>query len=167
MTVSGFDPIGSAPNRQPTSSRVQQSSRRRARQLAKTLRAHRFGSGRSWCSWRAVSVRRRPATTARPPTVSTAAATCTSKCVSTPPITPPVLSTMVMAIPSLDPKVKGWHALAGRVTRTPGLSSPGRARPHPTGECRPRACWRIESKDNPQRRQPVHEPSKARRLNRP
>jgi hypothetical protein len=66
---------------------------------------------------------------------------------------------MVMAIPSLD-RVKGWHALAGRVTRTPGLVSASPPRPHPSGECRTRTCRRIESKDNPQERQPVHEPNR-------
>ena len=42
---------------------------------------------------------RQPST---PPFVSTAAATCTSACVSTPPVTGRVVSTMVIAIPSLS-----------------------------------------------------------------
>ena len=49
------------------------------------------------------------ATPSRPPIGSSAAATFTSRCVSTPPVTGRVASTVVIAIPSLS-FGKGWHA---------------------------------------------------------
>src|SRR5215471_7523235 len=56
-------------------------------------------------------------TPSSPPIGSSAAATCASACVSTPPVTARASSTMVNVIPFV---VEGWHAPAGR----PDLSTP-------------------------------------------
>ena len=55
-----------------------------------------------------------------PPSGSRAAATWTSRCVSTPPVTPRAASTMVMVIPSLY-GVEGWHGRSGSERRGSGL----------------------------------------------
>src|SRR5262249_41964823 len=55
-------------------------------------------------------------TTNTAPLRSTADATCTSRCVSTPPTIGREVSTMVIAIPSLVEQVKGWHARPGKET---------------------------------------------------
>src|SRR6185312_15683349 len=67
-------------------------------------------------------------TPSNPPTGSSAAATCMSAWVSTPPVTARVSSTMVNAIPFLW--LKGWHAPAGRRTCEPRpLAQDGQIRP--------------------------------------
>ena len=63
-------------------------------------------------------------TPSRPPMGSSAAATCTSAWVSTPPVIERV-STMDNAIPFL--RLKGWHAPAGRRTCETLASDPGQA----------------------------------------
>ena len=66
-------------------------------------------------------------TPSSPPTGSSAAATCTSASVSTPPVTARI-STMDNAIPFL--RLTGWHAPAGRQTREPRpLAQDGQIRP--------------------------------------
>jgi hypothetical protein len=59
------------------------------------------------------------------PTESSAAATCSSEWVSTPPVIAGLSSTMITAVPF---SVKGWHAPAGRRTREPRpLAQAGRS----------------------------------------
>ena len=67
------------------------------------------------------------------PLRSTAAATCTSRCVSTPPTIGREVSTMVIAIPSLVEQVKGWHARPGKETVTSRLLAQPARSPSGTG----------------------------------
>jgi hypothetical protein len=86
---------------------------------------------------------------------SSAAATCTSAWVSTPPVIERV-STMDNAIPFL--RLKGWHAPAGRRTREPPpLVQAGQIRPAPPVGARKNLGpgRQIDSQDNPRRRQPI------------
>ena len=77
--------------------------------------------GRAW--------RGTPATPSSPPTGSSAAATCTSAWVSTPPVMAACL--LRWSLPSLS-QVEGWHAPAGRRIREPRpLAQAGQIRPAP------------------------------------
>ena len=73
-------------------------------------------------------------TPSRPPLASSAAATCTSRWVSTPPVIGRV-STMVIAIPSQFNLVKGWHARPGKETVTIGLRLTDRSITLRNGAC--------------------------------
>src|SRR5436305_12791958 len=85
---------------------------------------------------------------------SSAAATCTSAWVSTPPVRARV-STMVNAIPFLW--LKGWHAPAGRRTCEPRpLVQDGQIRPAPpVGARKPGARPTNRFAGQPERRQPT------------
>src|SRR5947208_1294282 len=82
-----------------------------------------------------------------PPFASTAAATCTSACVSTPPVTERVVSTMVIAIPSAS-TVQGVartsregdraeHAAANSELGHPPERGVPNSRPTPNAQARP------------------------------
>src|SRR5205814_9159038 len=88
-------------------------------------------------------------TPSSPPTESSAAATCMSACVSTPPVMTRVSSTMVViAVPFM---AEGWHAPAGRRTCDPRpLPRPGRSdRQRRWVPLKPGPGRQIVSKDSP------------------
>src|SRR6266568_5439349 len=87
---------------------------------------------------------------------SSAAATCTSAWVSTPPVMARV-STMVNAIPFLWLRAEGWHAPAGRRTCEPRpLVQDGQIRPAaPAGAIKTWARPADRCAGQPGRRQPI------------